>query len=295
MALILEVTIHLSNEHKKKLDVAARQHSTSVSKIASAILSRPQFKTPELQQFAASVRLDLKVKVALSTTIIDAYQKEASRLNVSVSELYSGVIAATLSDWPETDEHAFLADQSNSRKTESPLETDVLAEADFHMAYGHYDQAADLVRRGIEREPERRVLKLKLLEVLFVWGDREQFMVTARELAASREQGSPEEWQKVAIMGRQIAPDDPLFATDDAQTMGDHSPDHRETSLHDRSGILDIGTPPPHLQLLIEPGSASASELARLFAELSILYRMCGGSGLTFDTFDAREVERVLV
>ena len=30
---------------------------------------------------------------------------------------------------------------------------DPLAEADFHMAYGLYDQAADLVRLAIEREP----------------------------------------------------------------------------------------------------------------------------------------------
>ncbi|MEJ1961855.1 MAG: hypothetical protein WDO56_10075 [Gammaproteobacteria bacterium] len=52
---------------------------------------------------------------------------------------------------------------------------DPLAEADFHMAYGLYDQAADLVRIAISREPDRRDLKLKLLEVFFVWGNKEQF------------------------------------------------------------------------------------------------------------------------
>ena len=35
---------------------------------------------------------------------------------------------------------------------------DPLAEADFHMAYGLYDQAADLVRIALEREPDRRDL-----------------------------------------------------------------------------------------------------------------------------------------
>src|SRR5690606_23032685 len=44
---------------------------------------------------------------------------------------------------------------------------DPLAEADFHMAYGLYDQAADLVKAALAREPERRDLKLKLLEVFF--------------------------------------------------------------------------------------------------------------------------------
>jgi len=40
------------------------------------------------------------------------------------------------------------------------------------MAYGLYDQAADLVQIAISREPSRRELKLKLLEVFFVWATR---------------------------------------------------------------------------------------------------------------------------
>src|SRR5882672_11478945 len=90
---------------------------------------------------------------------------------------------------------------------------DPLAEADFHMAYGLYDQAADLVRIAISREPQRRDLKVKLLEVFFVWGNRDQFLQLARELAASRDQAQSGEWEKIVIMGRQIAPDDALFAS----------------------------------------------------------------------------------
>jgi pilus assembly protein FimV len=90
---------------------------------------------------------------------------------------------------------------------------DPLAEADFHMAYGLYDQAADLVRIAISREPQRRDLRVKLLEVFFVWGNRDQFLQLARELAASRDQAQSGEWEKIVIMGRQIAPDDVLFAS----------------------------------------------------------------------------------
>src|SRR4029077_17687225 len=87
-----------------------------------------------------------------------------------------------------------------------------LAEADFHMAYGLYDQAADLIRIAISREPTRRDLKLKLLEVFFVWGNKEQFLHTARELAESRADAAPGEWEKILIMGKQLAPEDPLFS-----------------------------------------------------------------------------------
>ena len=89
---------------------------------------------------------------------------------------------------------------------------DPLAEADFHMAYGLYDQAADLVRIAIQREPDRRDLKLKLLEVFFVWGNKEQFLATARELSDSRGESGPGEWEKIVIMGKQIAPEDSMFS-----------------------------------------------------------------------------------
>ena len=104
-------------------------------------------------------------------------------------------------------------DETISSETAINLDQgDPLAEADFHMAYGLYDQAADLIRIAISREPNRRDLKLKLLEVFFVWGNKEQFLQSARELAETRAQAAPGEWEKIIIMGKQLAPDDPLFA-----------------------------------------------------------------------------------
>jgi pilus assembly protein FimV len=90
---------------------------------------------------------------------------------------------------------------------------DPLAEADFHMAYGLYDQAADLVRIALEREPDRRDLRLKLLEIYFVWGNKEAFLQTAKSLEATRDRAPAGEWDKIVIMGKQICPDEPLFAS----------------------------------------------------------------------------------
>src|SRR5437762_7322812 len=74
------------------------------------------------------------------------------------------------------------ADETISSETAINLDQgDPLAEADFHMAYGLYDQAADLIRIAIGREPARRDLRLKLLEVFFVWGNKEQFLQTDRK------------------------------------------------------------------------------------------------------------------
>ncbi|HEV7609926.1 MAG TPA: FimV/HubP family polar landmark protein [Steroidobacteraceae bacterium] len=104
-------------------------------------------------------------------------------------------------------------DETISSETAVNLDQgDPLAEADFHMAYGLYDQAADLVRIAIQREPDRRDLKLKLLEVFFVWGNRDQFIATARELSDTRGESTQGEWEKIVIMGKQIAPEDQMFS-----------------------------------------------------------------------------------
>lgn len=111
----------------------------------------------------------------------------------------------------EVDEPKPLEDTLSSETAVRFDQQDALAEADFHMAYGLYDQAADLVKIAIEREPTRRDLKLKLLEIYFVWGNRDLFLDTARDLYQTRGQAAPGEWDKVLIMGKQIAPEDQMF------------------------------------------------------------------------------------
>ena len=43
------------------------------------------------------------------------------------------------------------------------------------------------------------------------------------------------------------------------------------------------------LELLIEPGTATAEEIGELLAEISKLYQMMGGSGINFTVIDSRE------
>lgn len=114
---------------------------------------------------------------------------------------------------PKAEPSRRKADDTLSSETAINLDQgDPLAEADFHMAYGLYDQAADLVRIATEREPQRRDLKLKLLEIFFVWGNKDAFLQAARQLAETRGEAPAGEWEKISIMGRQISPDDPMFA-----------------------------------------------------------------------------------
>ncbi len=89
-------------------------------------------------------------------------------------------------------------------------QADPLAEADFHMAYGLYDQAVDLVRRALQHSPDRNDLKLKLAEIHFVAGDTAQFLAVARDLKKTLGPGG--DWDRMVIMGSQLAPTEPMFA-----------------------------------------------------------------------------------
>jgi len=110
-----------------------------------------------------------------------------------------------------TDELKSPDDTISSESAVNLDQGDPLAEADFHMAYGLYDQAADLVRIALEREPDRRDLRLKLLEIYFVWGNKDAFLQTAKGLEATRDRAPAGEWDKILIMGKQICPDEPMF------------------------------------------------------------------------------------
>ena len=91
-------------------------------------------------------------------------------------------------------------------------QADVVAEANFHMAYGLYDQAAELLVRALRDSPDRRDLRLKLIEVYFVWENKSAFLKEAQTFHRQLKGEADPDWNKVVILGKQICPGDPLFA-----------------------------------------------------------------------------------
>ncbi|WP_236198554.1 FimV/HubP family polar landmark protein [Pseudomonas pseudonitroreducens] len=60
--------------------------------------------------------------------------------------------------------------------------SDALGEADIYIAYGRFNQAAELLQGAIYDEPQRADLRLKLMEVYAEIGDREGFARQENEL-----------------------------------------------------------------------------------------------------------------
>jgi pilus assembly protein FimV len=73
---------------------------------------------------------------------------------------------------------------------------------------------AAVLRRAIEREPDRSDLRLKLLELYYAAAaqNRRAFVELTRQLAENGKLVSEQEWSQIADMGRIIAPDDELFS-----------------------------------------------------------------------------------
>lgn len=89
---------------------------------------------------------------------------------------------------------------------------DPIAEADFHMAYGLYDQAAELLETSLESDPDNRDYRVKLVEVFFVWENRDGFLKHARILNESIGDTEAADWNKVVILGKQLCPDEEMFS-----------------------------------------------------------------------------------
>jgi len=141
-----------------------------------------------------------------------------------------------------------LEDTFSSETAINLDQSDPIAEADFHMAYGLYDQAADLVNGALEIEPNSQELLTKLCEIYFVWGNRDAFVDVAGRLKAAVGDGESADWDKIVIMGQQIAAEDELFAgasavgaTKEVDLSFDASAD--ETGALDMEFVDDSGAP----------------------------------------------------
>lgn len=112
----------------------------------------------------------------------------------------------------DTDVNKSLEDTFSSETAINLDQSDPVAEADFHMAYGLYDQAADLINGALDVEPEREDLLSKLCEIYFVWGNRDAFIDAAGRMRATVSDDANPEWDKIVIMGQQIASDHEMFS-----------------------------------------------------------------------------------
>jgi pilus assembly protein FimV len=91
-------------------------------------------------------------------------------------------------------------------------EVDPIAEAEVYLAYGRDEQAEEILKDAIVKDPVRQELKGKLLEIYFQRNDTPAFETLAEELYAALEGKGGKVWDKVEEMGRKLNPGNPMFS-----------------------------------------------------------------------------------
>ncbi len=81
----------------------------------------------------------------------------------------------------------------------------------------------DVLKTAIDRDPHRRDLRMKLVETYYSAAsmNRRAFLDVVKKLSREREFLSAEDWKEIVKMGKEIAPDDILFADSSTGDLAD--------------------------------------------------------------------------
>ncbi len=170
----------------------------------------------------------------LSDTLDTPAEFEPDRTVETPTQVMPSVDAAA-----ETGSIESIEDTFSSETAINLDQSDPVAEADFHMAYGLYDQAADLINGALSTDAENEGLLAKLCEIYFVWGNRDAFIDAAGRMRAVAGGGSNPDWDKIVIMGQQIAGDHEMFSGVSAEGATKAVDLSFEGGMDD-GGVLDI-------------------------------------------------------
>ncbi|QMV61345.1 FimV family protein [Pseudomonas berkeleyensis] len=170
----------------------AEQPAKPVTPVAPAPAPAPQSFVDDLMANPMTLGLAgggalLLLLVALMALSRRNAMKEAELHEELADDLAEKDAFASDLDMPE-DSFADLVDDAQQASPLAGEERvtaqtgDALGEADIYIAYGRFNQAAELLQNAINDEPQRSDLRLKLMEVYAELGDREGFARQDNEL-----------------------------------------------------------------------------------------------------------------
>jgi len=151
---------------------------------------------------AATVSLNARALQAEAAAAADAAADDAVTVMVSAEMLRVDTtnLDYNLMDLDLTAQHVQMPSELHERVVAKERRTNLV----------------DVLKKAVEREPDRRDLRMKLLETYYAAAaaNRQAFLEVVQKLASDRDCLDDGEWDKIAFMGKQIASDTPLFSTD---------------------------------------------------------------------------------
>ncbi len=191
---------------------------------------------------------------------------EESILNVEGGDNSAGATAESMNGGESSMVSDFaMSEMSGMSGIESDAaDVDPISEADVYLAYGRHQQAEDILREALEKEPDRHEIKLKMLEVFFAAKDRESFEQQAQELHDALGNESDPMWAKAVTMGTQLCPGSDLFGGDSVEALKEDLEESADTGDDDLLDF-DFDIDADNLDADAATGDAKSDEM---FAEL---------------------------
>lgn len=125
----------------------------------------------------------------------------------------------------DTGDTSFLTDFSQAGMgTIDTNDVDPIAEAEVYMAYGRDAQAEEILKEALSKDPSRHEIQVKLLEIYASRKNVAAYETLAGELYAAIGGRSHPLWHKVAEMGRELDPNNPLYAAETGVKTTDMAP-----------------------------------------------------------------------
>ena len=124
---------------------------------------------------------------------------------------------------PATSGYAGMQEEDRSEHRQEGDIGSILTEADIYLAYRRYSQAESLVEEAMQQNPESPELKAKLLEIYAFRRDAKSFQRYLDQVYPLLMTQSPDLWEKVVEMGRELVPEHPAFNGGEADSRIDNA------------------------------------------------------------------------
>lgn len=242
-----------ANGHDASTNAASTNAATTVeetlllntgdatARLETAELGSASDETTVLETDVASTALSTAINTAINTVRLPLVAgADTVRINGDATR-FGGDTTRTLKKKPELD--FTMIDLQDSSGIQQGLDDSTAQHVQMPsllnqspVTHERRTNFIDVLKTAIARDPGRDDLQLKLLELYFgnASSNRTSFLEVAHQLAQNPQAVPAELWKRIMAMGRQIAPEDPLFADAGSTTDGDDA-----TAAHDRGNLAD--------------------------------------------------------
>ena len=215
VAVQSEQALMLQQAQEKIVELEARLKAMQAAKPASAPVvldSEPKSSMLDSMMVYLPFLIGGLVSILLGVAAIILLRRRRSRAKVAPAVAAAMPDMGGMTNMNDAAGNTFLSDFTRTGMSGNGAgEVDPIAEAEVYLAYGRDQQAEEILKDALEKDPTRHDVRMKLLEIYASRQDDTAFDQHARSLHSALD-GKGALWDKVAKMGRALSPSNPLYA-----------------------------------------------------------------------------------